>query len=608
MKLLVCFGTRPEYIKVKPILDKISFAKTLFTGQHTDLIHFTNPPHYTITINKSSSSNRINSICSSILYNDSIIKDYDYILVQGDTSTALAIALAAFHLGKTIIHLEAGLRTYDTSNPFPEETNRQLIAKIANIHLCPTINNAKNLISEGVNGSIFITGNTSLDNIKNVKKNIHTEKVILVTLHRSENIPVIDQWFTQLEHLANKFPDYKFIIPLHPNPEITKHSHILSKVSIIKPLTHKETIDIIVKCSLVISDSGGLQEECSFLNKKIIVCRKITERPESLGITSFLCAEPEQLLEVFLQHINSPINNSIQCPFGDGNSSSLISTIFNNLPNKLASHFMSLPKYNFLKNINNNLAFVITCKVTNSAQSYYLLESVRHVRLLYPLTTIYLIDDGSNISLRDSEQFEQYNIEVVDPIVKGGGEINPYLFSITSKCKHDTLVFVHDSCFIKKSIDSIISNTNTSFFPMWYSSKYTWDNVFDPINSPILESMKFYYDDLHNFITLNDLLLHIRKYYSKFTVTFGGMAIFHKSFVEYIKKYTNFFSIAHMFNSRINRCLFERILSCIYIWIYRNIYSTSICGDINNHPMPFNNTKIFIDDYHSIFLKIWQGR
>jgi UDP-N-acetylglucosamine 2-epimerase (non-hydrolysing) len=608
MKLLICYGTRPEYIKVKPILAKLPFAKTLFTGQHTDLIYFTIQPDYKISISPSRSGNRINSICSSILSEDAIIKDFDYILVQGDTSTALSIALAAFHLGKVVIHLEAGLRTYDTSNPFPEETNRQILAKLATIHLCPTRNNANNLISEGVNGSIYITGNTSLDNIKDTKKDLPVEKLVLITLHRSENIPIIDKWFSNLEIIANKYHDYRFIIPLHPNPEIVKHSSILSKVSIIKPLGHSETIDIISRCSLVISDSGGLQEECSFLNKKIIICRKTTERPESLGITSFMCTSPDNLIKMVDTHISNQTVRSISCPYGDGNTASMIANIFLNISNRLSSHFMSIPKYNFLRPINRDFAFIITSKVTNTVQSYLLLESIRHIRLLYPLTTIYLIDDNSTVSLKDGNQFTSYNIEIVDSIEKGSGELNPYLFHKDPRCRHETLIYIHDSCFIKKPIDNIIETTNNSFIPLWNSSRYIWDHVFEAPNMSILDSMHFYYDDLCNYITLRDLLLYIKNNNIKYFVTFGGMAIFHKSFIEFIEKYTNLFKITVFFKNRLNRCLFERILSCIYIWMNRNIYTGSICGDINNHPFSFNNTKLYIDNYDNYFLKVWQGR
>ena len=620
MKLLICYGTRPEYIKIKPIIETLKYAKTLFTGQHLNIIQSGYKPDHTLTITPSTSANRINSICASILFNDSIINDYDYILVQGDTSSALAIALGAFHLGKTIIHLEAGLRTYDTSNPFPEETNRQLIAKLATIHLCPTQNNTINLINERVGGSIFITGNTSLDNIKDFKNDNICDNTVLVTLHRSENIPIIHEWFSKIELLADEYPNHKFIIPLHPNPLIRNHSNIFKKVIVVKPMSHKETIECISRCSLVISDSGGLQEECSFLNKKIIVCRINTERPESIGYTSFICKCPESLISIFKEHIDTPILNAIKCPYGNGDSSIIISNIFNQFGTSVPSakvlameplnlHFLSIMPHNFIKHINNDICFIITTKVTNSTQEYLLIESIRHIRVLYPSNTIYVINDNSSINIGNNQVLLNYNVEIIDSLVNGGGELNPYLFSIDPRCKHKSIIYIHDTVFIKKHIDKFIEG-NTNFIPIWYSNKYVWDDVDNPINSSILNSMILYHDDLKTYISLGELIEYIKAHNNfNFVVTFGAMSIFHKSFVEYIQKYTNLFSIIHLFNDRKNRCLFERILSVIYLWMNRKLYTNndSICGNINNHRDSFCNTNLYLDnDYY--FLKIWQGR
>ena len=198
---------------------------------------------------------------------------------------------------------------------------------------------------------------------------------------------------------------------------------------------------------------------------------------------------------------------------------------------------------------------------------------------------------------------------IVDSIAKGGGEINPYLFSIDPRCNSETLIYLHDSAFLKSSIDSVIASSESSFLPIWYSKKFIWDDVFDPINQSIRISMLFYSDDLSTSITLNELLLYFKKNPKlQFVVTFSGMSIFHHSFVQFIKKYTNFFLITHLFTCRKNRCLFERILSCIYFWIYRNSYPSSVCGDINEHPLCFRNTNIYINNYHNAFIKVWQGR
>jgi UDP-N-acetylglucosamine 2-epimerase (non-hydrolysing) len=321
--ILVCFGTRPEYIKVKSLIDNLSSVKTCFTGQHVDLIQNINVDYYlspSIT-----TQNRLNDIVMNIMKDIEIFKDIEYVLVQGDTTSAFAIALSAFHNNKKVIHLEAGLRTHNISDPFPEELNRQLISRIADIHLCPTELNKQNLISEGIpETKLHVVGNTGLDNID--PNNCVYENTILVTLHRRNNLPIMDIWFKQLEILANNHPEIKFILPMHPNPAVQKHKGLLYKVQQIEPLSHTDTIEIIKKCKFIITDSGGIQEESSFLNKKIIICRKDTERPEVLDNHGVLCKTPEELLDIF-EMINKDYIVNKPCPFGDGNAHTKIKAI-----------------------------------------------------------------------------------------------------------------------------------------------------------------------------------------------------------------------------------------------------------------------------------------
>lgn len=327
--ILLVYGTRPEFIKIKPLINEmikvnIKF-KTLFTGQHQDLINEKADFNFEI---KQSCDNRLDDIISSCLHlPDKIFKNIDYVLVQGDTTSALGTSLTAYHRNKIIIHLEAGLRTYDKLNPFPEEINRQLISRLASIHFCPTEQNKNNLLQEGIKDKIFVVGNTGLDNLNHYK--IQYDNIILATLHRRENHNQIDQWFNVLNNLAKQY-DYEFIIPMHPNPNVQKYKHILTNFKVIDPLSHDKLLEILVKSSLVITDSGGLQEECSFFNKKCLVCRRITERPESLGKTSFLVKEPDNLEELFNTHIKSPQVN-YPCPFGDGKSAEKICNILKDL-------------------------------------------------------------------------------------------------------------------------------------------------------------------------------------------------------------------------------------------------------------------------------------
>lgn len=321
--ILICFGTRPEYIKVKSLIDNLKNVKTCFTGQHRDLLKNINVDYY-LTMNDYA-ENRLNNIYCAIMQISHIFEGIDYILIQGDTSTACAIALSAFHHGKKVIHLEAGLRSNNFKDPFPEEMNRQVISRIADINLCPTTFNKENLLKENIHGVIHVVGNTGLDNI--TKEDCTYGNQVLITLHRRDNHEIMDQWFQTIESLANKYADLEFLIPIHPNPNVQKHKHIFQKVKVVEPMSHSDMIDYVKKCKFVISDSGGLQEECSYLNKKIIVCRRTTERPESVGIHSLMCHWPNELEElvdnIYLNYeINAP------CPYGNGRSWENILNLF----------------------------------------------------------------------------------------------------------------------------------------------------------------------------------------------------------------------------------------------------------------------------------------
>ena len=313
--ILVCFGTRPEYIKVKSLIDNLPNIKTCFTGQHKDLLKNISV-NYHLEFQNSYSANRLNDIVINILQHTYIFDNIDYVMVQGDTTTAFAIALSSYHMNKKVIHLEAGLRTNNINDPFPEELNRQLISRIANIHLCPTENNKKNLLEEKINeASLYVVGNTGLDNID--KTGCEYTNKILITLHRRNNLSIMKEWFTILDKLAFENPDIEFILPIHPNPEVQLHRALLRYIQVIEPLSHNNMIEIMKKCKFIISDSGGIQEEASFLNKKIIICRIDTERPEVLEHHGVLCRIPTELPELF-NRINNDYVIDSECPFGDG--------------------------------------------------------------------------------------------------------------------------------------------------------------------------------------------------------------------------------------------------------------------------------------------------
>ena len=319
MKILLCFGTRPEWLKIKPIIDLLdkNEYQLLFTGQHPDLLKDIKVD-YQITIGNS--ENRLDQLISDCLLQFPN-RDFTSVLVQGDTASAFACAVAAFNRQLKIYYLEAGLRSYNLLHPYPEEAYRQMIARIADVNFAPTELSYKNLIDEKVQGKTFITGNTVLDNLKEYKSQCEYGNRVLITLHRRENHYWMDQWFNEIENLANNYPELEFILPIHPNPNVQKHKHILNKVKVIDPLTHPELLQILTKCKLVISDSGGLQEEGSFFNKKVIVCRTTTERPEAISTGHLhLCSSPQDLKGIFDLLIDNYYIDST-CPYGDGSSS-----------------------------------------------------------------------------------------------------------------------------------------------------------------------------------------------------------------------------------------------------------------------------------------------
>lgn len=334
MSLLIAYGTRPEWLKIEPIIYELEQRKLpfklLFTGQHDSLIDDLSGgkyPDYEISIHENDNVDRLSNIISTITkYCTSILNDgFKYVLVQGDTASAYAVALAAFNNGVKVIHLEAGLRTRDAQNPFPEEMYRQMISRITDIHFCPTVDNEYNLIKELAGGKKYVVGNTLIDTLVPYLTDVENQNKVIVTLHRRENHALMKEWFEEINTLAEVFRKYEFIVPLHPNPNVQKHAEILKNVTVVKPLRHHNFLMLLAKSKIVISDSGGIQEECSFFNKKVIVCRKTTERPESLGTTSILCPNPDKLFGIFTE-CDSPYNilKDNKCPYGDGMASQKI--------------------------------------------------------------------------------------------------------------------------------------------------------------------------------------------------------------------------------------------------------------------------------------------
>lgn len=320
--ILLCYGTRPEWIKIKPLIKqmrkkKVKF-KVLFTGQQKDIAEVSEAD-YTYLMGDTT-GNRLDAVIKACLsMPDYLFDNVNRVLVQGDTATAFGLALAAFHRKIQVVHLEAGLRTHDKNNPYPEEVYRQMISRIADLHLCPTTFNVQNLMNESVDGRISKVGNTAIDNLVENYIQPRDTKLVLVTLHRRENHDIMDQWFKEVNQLAISNPDLYFVLPIHPNPNVKKHRDILTNVEVVDPIPHDELINMISESKLIITDSGGIQEEASFFNKKVIVCRKVTERQESLTLTSFLCKDPKELSTLFNKLLNMKIADH-KCPYGDGDA------------------------------------------------------------------------------------------------------------------------------------------------------------------------------------------------------------------------------------------------------------------------------------------------
>ena len=325
-RTLVVYGTRPEYLKVKTLINLSESIHSLFVKQHTDIIDFGAFDH-SIQI-ECPCQNRLNSIFEQVfLKAEKIINDYDNIVIQGDTATVAAIGLVAYHLKKKIFYIEAGLRSFDWENPFPEEGYRQMVSRIATVNLCPTELSADNLKQEKVLGAVHVVGNTILDSLTSYRNQTTYGNRVLITLHRTENLQLLPDWINAINVVAASHPSLEFIYPVHPNPIIAQEAAKLKNVTLLDPLEHDDFLKILKDCRFVISDSGGIQEEGSFLNKKIIVCRKTTERPEGIETGHLILCPIPANLEKTVERVANNFTINASCPYGDGKSSKRIRKI-----------------------------------------------------------------------------------------------------------------------------------------------------------------------------------------------------------------------------------------------------------------------------------------
>lgn len=312
MKIMTVFGTRPEAIKMAPIVKELDLRDDVesvvcVTAQHREMLDqvlnlFKIEPDYDLNIFKKGQSLTDITI-GSLKGLEDVIKTEkpDVLLVQGDTTTVFAGALAAFYQGVKIGHVEAGLRSGNIYSPYPEEANRKLAGIISNFHFVPTERNRENLLKEGYdNENIYTTGNTVIDALKYSVKDDYIfdnsllnkveyrrKRVILLTSHRRENIGrPMENIFNAVNDIVKKYDDVEVIFPVHLNPKVREIANgILGEnpnIHLIEPLDYEPFTNLMAKCHLVVTDSGGLQEEAPTLGKPVLVVREETERPEGV--------------------------------------------------------------------------------------------------------------------------------------------------------------------------------------------------------------------------------------------------------------------------------------------------------------------------------------
>lgn len=318
MRIMTIYGTRPEAIKVAPVINAIEAAEGLesvvvVTGQHREMLDQVNtmfgivPGH---DLNIMSAGQSLNQIVARVIAGvDSILEGEqpDAVIVQGDTSTVMGAAVAAFNRQIPVIHLEAGLRSGDINSPFPEEANRKLTSQIASLHLAPTSTSKDNLLREAVSeNDIVITGNSVIDTLLFATENLNvtfdddrlqaladakatgtTGRVLLVTAHRRENLGSAMVEIGQgVADIAGKYPDLTVVFPIHRNPKvrdaIRPSVEGLENVLLIEPLAYAQFTKVLSLADVVLTDSGGIQEEAPSLGKPVLVMRDNTERPEAV--------------------------------------------------------------------------------------------------------------------------------------------------------------------------------------------------------------------------------------------------------------------------------------------------------------------------------------
>ena len=356
IKVMSIFGTRPEAIKMAPLIkalekDERFESIVTVTGQHREMLDqvldaFNIKPDYDLNIMKPGQT--LADITSRALQDlDCVIREAkpDIVLVHGDTTTTLAASFAAFYNKVTLGHVEAGLRTYNKYSPYPEEINRQVTGVIADIHFTPTEISKENLTREGKKeSSIYVTGNTAIDALKttirenythNIIKKIGNDRMILLTAHRRENLGQnMKSMFSAIKRIVDEFEDVQVVYPIHLNPLVRETADEVfgdcNRIHLIEPLEVLDFHNFLNKSYIIMTDSGGIQEEAPSLGKPVLVLRDTTERPEGIAAgTLKLVGVDEETIYALTKELltNKEIYNNMSKasnPYGDGNASRYI--------------------------------------------------------------------------------------------------------------------------------------------------------------------------------------------------------------------------------------------------------------------------------------------
>lgn len=347
-KIIAVFGTRPEAVKMCPLILELKKrqrfdVKVCLTGQHREMLDgvtelFGINADYDLEVMKKGQT--LADMTARIIDGIEWVLEEekpDLVLVHGDTASAFAAALAAFYMKIPVGHVEAGLRTYDIFSPYPEEFNRRAVSLISTYDFAPTEAARENLIKEGKNPDrIFVTGNTVVDALKFTAKEVQTdEKLVLLTSHRRESIGEgMRNIFSAVRSIARKYPDFKIVYPVHPNPAVRKIAEEIlggeENIDLCEPLDLKEFHSLLARSYLVMTDSGGVQEEASALGKPCLVLRDKTERREG-GSLLLVGTNEDEILSAFERLVDDKgLYDSIKNapnPFGDGKASERIADI-----------------------------------------------------------------------------------------------------------------------------------------------------------------------------------------------------------------------------------------------------------------------------------------